>query len=93
MSRKESFQVCRGCGAPILWIKTVHGRPMICDLEPAYKAEVPSGVTAITLGGRVVKGPAKLDGTETAHSVHWWKCPEADRFRKGKPAREVQKHD
>lgn len=38
---------CRGCGAPIVWIKTKAGRPNPCD---------PNIVAVVTDEGEVVRG-------------------------------------
>lgn len=40
-------QPCKGCGAPVVWIRTERGRSAPCD---------PIAVTVITLGGESVRG-------------------------------------
>lgn len=34
---------CRGCGAPIVWIKTPAGKAMPCDPAPVYYKATPPG--------------------------------------------------
>lgn len=34
---------CRGCGAPIVWIKTPAGKAMPCDPAPVYYKATPDG--------------------------------------------------
>lgn len=34
---------CRGCGAPIVWIKTPAGKAMPCDPAPVYYKAAPGG--------------------------------------------------
>lgn len=38
---------CRGCGQPMVWIKSPKGRPIPCD---------PAVITVVTDAGEVVKG-------------------------------------
>ena len=33
--------VCKGCGAPIIWIKTSGGKSMPCDATPQYYIKNP----------------------------------------------------
>jgi hypothetical protein len=53
---------CTGCPAPVVWVKTVAGRPMICDVE-LVEVLVPSPLysgskrtTIVTDDGRMVVG-------------------------------------
>lgn len=46
---------CRGCGAPIVWIKTPAGKAMPCDPAPVYYKATPDGKDKIvTTRGEVV---------------------------------------
>ena len=46
---------CRGCGAPIVWIKTPAGKAMPCDPAPVYYKAAPGGKDKIvTTRGEVV---------------------------------------
>lgn len=44
---------CRGCGAPIVWIKTPAGKAMPCDPAPVYYKATPEGKDKVvtTRGG------------------------------------------
>lgn len=51
---------CRGCGAPIVWIKTPAGKAMPCDPAPVYYKATPDGKDkVVTTRGEVVKGGAQ----------------------------------
>lgn len=46
---------CRGCGAPIVWIKTPAGKAMPCDPAPVYYKATPDGKDkVVTTRGEVV---------------------------------------
>ena len=46
---------CRGCGAPIVWIKTPAGKAMPCDPAPVYYKATPNGKDkVVTNRGEVV---------------------------------------
>lgn len=46
---------CRGCGAPIVWIKTPAGKAMPCDPAPVYyKAATGGKDKIVTTRGEVV---------------------------------------
>ena len=46
---------CRGCGAPIVWIRTAAGKSMPCDAEPVlYKAREGAAGKIITGNGTVL---------------------------------------
>lgn len=78
--------ICRGCGAPIIWIKTTAGKAMPCDPSPVYYKPVPGGKDKIvTLQGEVVSCEivAGADATDAGYRPHWATCPQAGSFKKG----------
>ena len=80
------YGICRGCGAPILWIRTPAGKSMPCDPQPIKYWQDPTGRNKIvTPNGEVVS--ARLEGDEqTATGIgyisHFATCPKRDQFRK-----------
>lgn len=81
---------CRGCGAPILWIRTQDGKHMPCNLE---EIEIDIGgaktTTIITDDGRLEFGspvnkddPFPPDKTAKGRVSHFATCPTASQFRK-----------
>lgn len=67
-------QICRSCGATILWVVTMRGRPMPLDAEP-----VADGTVWIENGHVMLGTPP--DGVIRWRS-HFATCPQADRWRK-----------
>jgi len=63
-------QVCKGCGADIIWIKTQSGKSMPVDAKPI------SGYPAPLLSTVLVHEMVKI------HMSHFATCPKADKFRK-----------
>lgn len=54
--------ICKGCGKPIVWIRTTGGKSMPCDAqEVAYKAVKGAKGKVVTPNGEVVS--CVLDGT------------------------------
>ena len=53
---------CRGCGAPIVWIKTPAGKAMPCDPAPVYYKAAPGGKDKIVTAreGHAVRSGAGL---------------------------------
>ena len=81
---------CRGCGAPIVWIRTAAGKSMPCDAEPAlYKAREGAAGKIVTPNGEVLScdldvGPDEATGI--GYISHFVTCPQAEQFRrKGAP--------
>ena len=76
---------CRGCGAPILWIKTGGGKSMPCDPEQITYWEKPKAKEkVVTPNGMVIS--CELDGdpqaaTGVGYRPHWATCPKADQFK------------
>lgn len=67
---------CRGCGAPITWARTVAGD----KATPITGREPVPLRTEHDLMGRLIE---HYDAADT----HFRTCPEADRFRRGKPTK------
>lgn len=77
---------CRGCGRPIVWIKTLGGKSMPCDPEPVTYWKDPNGThKVVTPNGEVVT--ADIDGfpktaTGMGYVSHFATCPNAAEFRR-----------
>lgn len=78
--------VCKACGKPIVWIRTIKGKSMPCDSEPVAYIETPKGKEKIvTRNGEVISctfdaEPEKMTGI--GYIPHWSTCPQANGFRK-----------
>lgn len=82
---------CRGCGAPIVWIKTPAGKAMPCDPAPVYYKATPDGKDkVVTTRGEVVSCEIVpgANATDAGYRPHWATCPQADHFKRGGPRRE-----
>ena len=79
---------CKGCGGAIMWIKTLAGRNMPCDLTPVpYWANSNGKGRVVTPSGYVIA--CDFDGepvTETGmgYVSHFATCKMAGQFRKGR---------
>ena len=78
---------CRGCGAPIVWIRTAAGKSMPCDAEPAlYKAREGAAGKIITGNGTVLSadigGLAAFEPDGVGYVSHFATCPAAEQFRR-----------
>jgi len=77
---------CRGCGAPIIRIKTVGNKTMPCDPEQVtYWQDSRGAHKIVTPNGEVLS--ARLDGdlqkaTGIGYMSHFATCPAADKFRR-----------
>lgn len=82
---------CKGCGAPIEWVKTQNGVAM--PVNPEY-VEIdingPKTITVVTDEGKVeMGGPVETDTLFSTGMVvrgrvsHFATCPNAGRFRRG----------
>ena len=83
----QEMSVCKGCGAPIDWIKTTEGRNMPIDPEPVFIIEGGGTDRFVTDEGAVVLGRmARPDEESAALPVgfvpHWKTCPNAADFRR-----------
>ena len=81
------MSLCRGCGAPLEWIKTAAGKSMPVDPEPVFVVEGDGPDSFITDEGEVIRGRAarpeeENNGLPVAFVPHWKTCPAADRFRR-----------
>lgn len=73
---------CKSCGAKIIWLPTIGGKPMPCDPDPIpYREDSLGSMMIVTNDGRVVR--AKIDaGSETVGYVsHFATCPDAEKWR------------
>ena len=86
---------CRGCGAPIVWIRTTGGKSMPCDAEPVlYKAREGAAGKIVTESGTVLSadigGLAAFEPDGVGNVSHFATCPAAEQFRrKGTPKDET----
>jgi hypothetical protein len=75
--------VCKSCGAPLVWIKTVAGKTMPCDAEMVTYTEAESGgISIVTPDGSVVKGNIG-EGNKKGYISHFATCPNAAQHRRG----------
>lgn len=76
---------CRGCGAPIVWIKTPGGKAMPCDPSPIYFRPAPGAKEKIVTTKGEVLSAEIVHGAEAAdagYRPHWATCPQADSFKR-----------
>lgn len=73
--------LCSSCRAPIIWAKTVNGKPMPLDAapDPAGIVFLENGI-AIVLSG-IEPGLTTRPGV-MRHNSHFVSCPSAARHRK-----------
>lgn len=89
------MSLCRGCGAPIEWIKTQAGKYMPVDQEPVVVILGAGTDKFITDEGQTIQGKALKDGdtvirgrgsaktTDTVAFVpHWATCPRSRDFHR-----------
>lgn len=78
--------VCRGCGAPIVWIPTQAGKAMPCDPDLlTYWAKRGGTKKIVTPNGEVIS--AELEGplekaTGVGYTSHFATCPKSSDFRR-----------
>lgn len=72
---------CKSCGADIIWIQTLGGKPMPCDAKPIPFVEG-GNLTLVTKDGRVVKATADATSEKFGYVSHFATCPNADAHRK-----------
>lgn len=70
-----TISTCRGCGAPIRWVRTIHGGLMPLDAEPD-----PDGNVELVDHFAVVHSQPTLFGGDRWMPRHAT-CPDADQFR------------
>lgn len=61
--------LCKGCGAEILWLKTVRGKNM--PVDPIGEA-------------RIIRNQHDEAVMVQTYMPHWATCPKADEFKKEK---------
>ena len=90
----ELIMKCRGCGAPILWIKMQgSGKKMPVDEEPVQIVQQAGGHPYMQMVGSYVTGYIAgdaLDDPDTkviqAYRSHFATCPKAGTFRRREKA-------
>lgn len=79
---------CKGCGKPIIWIKTARGKSMPCDDELVmYWAKQKAAGKVVTPNGEVISCEFEGDISEVTglgYISHYATCPSAGQFRRGK---------
>lgn len=75
---------CRGCGKPIMFIKTVAGKSIPVDPEPICFMPEEGFDKFVLMDGTVQRGRAleEADKTAIGYRSHFATCPAADQFRK-----------
>lgn len=77
---------CKGCGQPIVWIKTETGKNMPCDPDTVvYWAKAKAAGKVITPNGEVISCVFEGDlskATGIGYISHYATCPQAAQFRK-----------
>ena len=84
---------CRGCGAEVIWVKTITGRKkMPLDAEPVRVKVESGGKADFRKDGYVVIGRIVGDAYDDpegevveAHESHFATCPVGGQFRNRKP--------
>lgn len=79
---------CRGCGANIVFIKSVAGKTIPCNAEEiAYVQKADGDLKIVTPNGEVLSGSVPDDpqkATGIGYISHFATCPAADSFRKAR---------
>ncbi len=83
MNKLSRTTTCRGCGAPIAFIKTVKGKSMPVNPDAVYFVQG-GEFNVVTLDGEVFRGRAPGPGEDAmiGYVSHFATCPEANGFRK-----------
>ncbi len=81
---------CRGCGAPILWVRTAKGNHMPCEAAPVnFTPDIDGPERFLEEGGHVVRGRTVhnefLDMRGVGFRPHWQFCPAASLFHSRGP--------
>ena len=83
--------VCRGCGKPVIWIRTTAGRKMPVDAEGVWIRLDPDGDSFVTADGNITFGKKIGDAWEGEEKTalvfesHFATCPVGGQFRNRKP--------
>ena len=83
---------CKGCGAEIMFIKTVAGRTMPVDSKSVRFAKGSGTETFVLLNGEVVHGTRLKEGQADPNEMigyisHFATCPHVADFRRERKAR------
>ena len=76
---------CRGCGAPIVFVRSAKGKYIPCDAQLVRYRANPDGKDMVVVDGEgVVRCDLDFDGYATgmARISHFATCPQARQFRK-----------
>jgi hypothetical protein len=85
---------CLGCGAEVIWVKTITGRKkMPLDAEPVWVLPMSGGDTFVREDGSIIFGRKIGDAWDDdpdvnaieAHESHFATCPVGGQFRNRKP--------
>jgi hypothetical protein len=71
--------VCRSCGAPIVWARTDSGKRMPVDADPSE-----DGTLVLEQAGAVLRAHVvgTVPGEGSRHRAHFATCPDAESWRK-----------
>jgi hypothetical protein len=72
------MNLCKGCGAEILWLRTKDGKTMPCNPK-ALRLLLPTGETVLSRGELVPVYEVK-----SGYASHFSTCPKADELRKAR---------
>lgn len=76
---------CKSCGADIVWIQTLGGKPMPCDAKPIPFVEDSTGsLNLVTSEGRVIRAKADATSEQFGYVSHFATCPNADVHRRSR---------
>lgn len=77
---------CRGCGAPIVWIRTQGGKSMPCDPGSVlYRQRARAAGKIITTNGEVLSCDLNVspeEATGLGYISHFSTCPQAEKFKR-----------
>lgn len=88
---------CKGCGAPIIYVRTVSKQKMPIDAEPVWVKLSTGGHTFVRPDGSFVFGTRAGDADDSegdfveAHESHFATCPYAGHFRQPRKPRERER--
>ena len=91
---KKGNSTCRGCGAEVIWIRTLSGSRMPIDPEPVWVKQEPGGDTFVRKDGSLIFGRRIGDAYDDedpdsnlieAHESHFATCPVGGQYRHRKP--------
>ena len=71
---------CKGCGAEIIWIKTITGKNMPVDAKPEKRVLVYKDLPEGTISNFI----PDYGTVVTVYTPHWASCPKAQDFKSKK---------